>query len=50
MASNDNGKHKLEEEVKSSMVRKRLQLSDDAGVMMTHLTQRRRRSPQRNHR
>jgi hypothetical protein len=31
MASNDNGKHKFEEEVKSSMVRKRLQLSDDAG-------------------
>jgi hypothetical protein len=29
MASNDNGKHKLEEEVESSMVRKRLQLSDD---------------------
>jgi hypothetical protein len=29
MSSNDNGKHKLEEEVESSMVRKRLQLSDD---------------------
>jgi hypothetical protein len=29
MASNDNGKHKLEEEAKSSTVRKRLWLSDD---------------------
>ena len=29
MASNDNGKHKLEEEAESSMVRKRLRLSDD---------------------
>jgi hypothetical protein len=29
MASNDNGKRKLEEEVESSPVRKRLQLSDD---------------------
>jgi hypothetical protein len=29
MASNDNGKRKLEEEAESSMARKRLRLSDD---------------------
>jgi hypothetical protein len=29
MASNDNGKRKLKEEVESSMVRKRLRLSDE---------------------
>jgi hypothetical protein len=29
MSSNDNGKHKLKEEVDSSTVRKRLQLSDE---------------------
>jgi hypothetical protein len=29
MTSNDNGMRKLEEEVESSMVRKRLRLSDD---------------------
>jgi hypothetical protein len=29
MASNDNSKHKLEDEAESSMMRKRLQLSDD---------------------
>jgi hypothetical protein len=31
MASNDNDKHKLEEEAKSLMVRKRLRLSDNDG-------------------
>jgi hypothetical protein len=31
MASNDNGKHKLEEEVESLTMRKRLWLSDDDG-------------------
>jgi hypothetical protein len=31
MASNDNGKRKMEEEVESSMVRKRLRLFDDDG-------------------
>jgi hypothetical protein len=31
MAFNNNGKHKLEEEAKSSMVRKRLWLSDNDG-------------------
>jgi hypothetical protein len=43
MASNDNDKHKLEEEAESSMVRKRLWLSDDNAVTMTPLTHRRRR-------
>jgi hypothetical protein len=31
MACNDNGKHKMDGEVKSSITRKRLQLSDDHG-------------------